>query len=31
MKTYGTYFQNDAEKPVKYGEINLINPDRQRL
>ena len=31
MKTYGTYFQNDAEKPIKYGEINLINPERQRL
>ncbi len=31
MKTYGTYFQNDKEKPVKYGEINLINPERQRL
>ena len=31
MKTYGTYFQNDKEKPVKYGEINLINPKRQRL
>ena len=31
MKTYGTYFQNDAAFPVKYGEINLINPQRQRL
>lgn len=31
MKTYGTYFQNDREKPVVYGEINLINPKRQRL
>ena len=31
MKTYGTYFQNDKERPVKYGEINLINPERQRL
>ncbi len=31
MKTYGTYFQNDKEKPVKYGEINLINPPRRRL
>ncbi|MBR3753796.1 MAG: hypothetical protein IKK49_01680 [Clostridia bacterium] len=31
MKTYGTYFQNDKELPVKYGEINLINPERQRL
>ena len=31
MKTYGTYFQNDKDLPVKYGEINLINPARQRL
>lgn len=31
MKSYGTYFQNDPEKPIKYGEINLINPERQRL
>ena len=31
MKTYGTYFQNDEINPVKYGEINLINPERQRL
>ena len=31
MKTYGTYFQNDKDFPVKYGEINLINPERQRL
>ncbi len=31
MKTYGTYFQNDEQKPVAYGEINLINPKRQRL
>ena len=31
MKTYGTYFQNDPEKPIKYGEINLINLERQRL
>ena len=31
MKTYGTYFQNDKEKPIKFGEINLINPLRQRL
>ena len=31
MKTYGTYFQNDKNEPVKYGEINLINPERQRL
>lgn len=31
MKTYGTYFRNDEKLPVKYGEINLINPQRQRL
>ena len=31
MKTYGTYFQNDRALPIKYGEINLINPERQRL
>lgn len=31
MKTYGTYFRNDEKLPVKYGEINLINPKRQRL
>ena len=31
MKNYGTYFQNDAEKPLVYGEVNLINPPRQRL
>ena len=31
MKTFGTYFQNDKEYPIKYGEINLINPERQRL
>ena len=31
MKAYGTYFQNDKDFPVKYGEINLINPERQRL
>ena len=31
MKTFGTYFQNDEKLPIKYGEINLINPERQRL
>ncbi len=31
MKTFGTYFQNDKALPIKYGEINLINPLRQRL
>ena len=31
MKTYATYFQNDEKEPLKYGEINLTNPPRQRL
>ena len=31
MKTFATYFQNDPAKPVCYGEINLINPERRRL
>ena len=31
MKTYGTYFQNDSERPICYGEVNLINPTRRRL
>ncbi len=31
MKTKGTFFTNDAEFPLRYGEINLINPPRQRL
>lgn len=31
MRTNGTYFVNDKEKPLRYGEINLINPKRQRL
>ena len=31
MKTWATYFQNDEAAPLKYGEINLINPPRQRL
>jgi len=31
MKTNGTFFVNDEEKPLRYGEINLINPERQRL
>lgn len=31
MKTYGTYFQNDSERPICYGEVNLINPPRRRL
>ena len=31
MKTYGTYFQNDPQHPLVYGEVELINPPRQRL
>lgn len=31
MKAFGTYFVNDEKTPVRYGEINLINPKRQRL
>ena len=31
MKTKATFFQNSKEKPLVYGEINLINPCRQRL
>ncbi|MBR6091079.1 MAG: hypothetical protein IKP86_14165 [Anaerolineaceae bacterium] len=30
MKAYGTFFQNDPEQPLKYGEVDLINPRRQR-
>jgi len=31
MKTYGTYFQNDPDHPLCYGEVGLINPLRKRL
>ena len=31
MKTYATYFVNDEKEPLRYGEINLINPPRERL
>lgn len=31
MKAYGTYFQNDPARPLVYGEVELINPPRQRL
>ncbi|MBR5427448.1 MAG: hypothetical protein IK118_03800 [Clostridia bacterium] len=31
MKTYGTYFQNDPERPLCCGEVNLIDPPRRRL
>ena len=31
MKTNATYFVNDEKTPLRYGEINLINPKRKRL
>ena len=31
MKSTGTYFQNDALRPLVYGEVEVINPPRQRL
>ncbi|MCQ2457765.1 MAG: hypothetical protein MJ142_03415 [Clostridia bacterium] len=31
MKSIGTYFQNDPEHPLVYGEVEVINPPRQRL
>ena len=31
MKALGTWFQNDPERPLVYGEVELINPPRQRL
>ena len=31
MKTNGTFFVNDAERPLRYGEVNLIDPPRRRL
>ena len=31
MKAFGTYFQNDARRPLRYGPVELINPPRQRL
>lgn len=31
MKTNATYFVNDKKEPLRYGEINLINPKRKRL
>lgn len=31
MKACATYFQNDPKEPLKYGEVELINPLRQRL
>lgn len=31
LNTKATYFVNDKEKPLRYGEINLTNPKRKRL
>ena len=31
MKSIGTYFQNDPVRPLVYGEVEVINPPRQRL
>ena len=31
METNATYFVNDAERPLRYGKINLINPPRMPL
>lgn len=29
MRTTGTYLVNDAQAPLRYGEVNLINPPRR--
>ena len=31
MKTNATYFVNDPVRPLRYGEVNLIDPPRRRL
>jgi len=31
MKVNATYFVNDEKQPLRYGEINIINPKRKRL
>lgn len=31
MKTQGTYFVNDPQTPLRYGEVTLMNPPRKRL
>ncbi|MBO4825523.1 MAG: hypothetical protein J5487_09020, partial [Lachnospiraceae bacterium] len=31
MIVKGTYFQNDAEKPLVYGDVEIENVKRQRL
>ena len=30
-KVFGTCFRNDPDRPLVYGEVNLINPPRRRL
>ena len=30
METNATYFVNDAERPLRYGPVQLINPPRRR-
>jgi len=30
-KVYGTYFRNDPDRPLAYGEVRLVNPPRRRL
>lgn len=31
MKTQGTYFQNDKEKPIVYGDVEIYNTSSKRL
>ena len=31
MTVKGTYFQNDPVNPLVYGDVEIINPTRQRL
>lgn len=31
MKVKATYFQNSKEKPLVYGDVEIINPKRRRL
>ena len=31
MKVKGTYFRNDSQSPLAYGDIEIINPPRKRL
>ncbi len=30
-KVFGTFFRNDPDHPLVYGEVDLINPPRRRL